>query len=192
MGKKPVLWLSGLLLAGLSVPGCESCSWCKKCNSCSTPPGYAASTNNPNTIVNPTTQKGWDSRGAAAKADAGGPQVGTVPGTTGYPVTRTTAPSAGATQGYTNSQVTPVKGIAEKPFAMPQQGNIVPADEVSRIPAMPMQDGPPATEPVLVPPQGFQRPSEAPPVESPDPNMLRLQGIPNTLPPMQPDRQPPP
>jgi hypothetical protein len=136
MGKKPSLWLSGLLLAGLASTGCETCGSCF--GSKDGTPSYLAGGSNP------ALKSGWNN--PRTQTAAGGAQT-TYP-TGGMSVGRTGTPygAGGAPAGLGNGQIqstVPQQRMAEKTY--------IPTDSMRvGTPGVRTDDLPP-TDPVVVP-----------------------------------------
>jgi hypothetical protein len=157
MGKKPSLWLSGLLLSSLAATGCASCGDCFGSKGTTTP--YLAAGGG----AGPGAQTaGWNRTptqtqvtGTAATSPMGGTNVGR-PGTYGTPVGGT---AAGFGAGPGQYSTVPQQRMAEKPFIPAETGQPVAAGAR-------MMDEPPPPDPVVFP-AGAARgglPSELPPL----------------------------
>lgn len=139
MGMKPVCWLSGLLLLGLALPGCESCNcWGNKSHT-QTPSGYATAT-----PPSSTGRQNWDNRGMmqpGGVAAGGQRQPGVTPNSVpAAPVVRTNGNSM-APELNALPQLPPSanRSVVEKPLNK--------SEIIERTTVPPTLEGPPAPEP---------------------------------------------
>jgi hypothetical protein len=155
MGMKPVCLVSGLLVIGLALPGCESCNcWGSKGHS-TVPPGYAAATPPAS-----TKQATWDNRATA--------------GTTSVPVTRNTPPPASPVVRTSAETVPALPPQPTKEFVKKPLSDVEPTVRTTVPPNLnaPPPTDPPAPLPTLessgpsLSPPPLQSPASQPPAPS--------------------------
>jgi hypothetical protein len=171
MGKKPALVLTGLIAAGLALPGCENCNcWGNKSHT--VPPAYASG--HPSAAPG---QHGWQNRSAGQGVAA--------TGQTQQPVSQVQPPAGPVIRTSTTggNEVPPLppqpsRGVVEKPLSY--------GEPTIRTTVPPSAEVPPPPEPAS------PTPSSAPVPPPPLPAGLNDAGGPSLSPPPLPQPPVPP